>query len=140
MLECDRPCERLLGSGRFLLLTLAAAVANVGCQWLSQPVTGSSQVLWAWGPPLVVALLWARRAGAGRNGAASRVRVVLGIMYLAVTAGMTLLPYLVGWRGEPLTALWLGNRYHIVATAVGAAGAWAWRREIEARLERVAVP
>ena len=48
---------------------------------------------------------------------------VLFIMYVAVTAAMTLLPYAFGWRGNPAAAFLLGNQYHLIATVVGALAA-----------------
>lgn len=133
ILECGRPCERLLGSGRFLVLGLASVAANAGTQVLTEGVNGSSLVIWAWGPPLLFALVRTRsdpdgslerRLGAGRE----RIRGVLILMYLVVTAAMTALPYASGWRGDPFTAFLLGNRYHLVATGVGVVFAQLWKR------------
>jgi len=139
ILECGRPCERLLGSGRFLVLCLASAAANAALQVLTEGVNGSSLVIWAWGPPLLVALLWARRRGRGEgDGARTRIRGVLIVMYVVVTAFMSLLPYASGWRGDPLRAFLLGNRYHLTATAAGVLGALLWRHRIDARLRALA--
>lgn len=139
ILECGRPCERLLGSGRFLVLCLASAAANAAAQVLSEGVNGSSLVIWSWGPPLLLALVRLRGApqasleptlGVGRE----RVRGVLILMYLVVTAAMTALPYAAGWRGDPFTAFLRGNRYHLVATGVGALFTLIWYRRIAHRL------
>jgi len=136
ILECGRPCERLLGSGRFLALCLASTAVNAALQVLTEGVNGSSLVIWAWGPPLLLALLWARRRGSSGGGAArDRIRGVLIVMYLVITLFMSLLPYASGWRGDPLRAFLLGNRYHLAATGVGVLAALLWRGRIEGRLE-----
>ena len=132
MLECGRPCERLLGSGRFLVLSVAALAASAAIMSLGDGVNGSSLVIWAWGPPLFVALRAAGR-GAGDPGAA-RIRAILVVMYGVVTLAMTLIPYAAGWRGNPLTAFLLGNQYHLVATAVGVVAALTFSRRIHSRI------
>lgn len=134
ILECGRPCERLLGSGRFLALCLASLGVNAGLQTLTGGVNGSSQVIWSWGPPLFVALLWARRQPGGAGGDAVRVRNVLIVMYVLVSLGMGILPYAAGWRGNPLIGFLMGNLFHISATLVGVIAALYWRRDILARL------
>lgn len=120
--ECGRPCERLLGSGRFLLLSLASLAANALAVSLTEGANGSSMVIWSWGPPLFVAMTWAKRQGPGVDQSAGyrRLRSVLILMYGVVVVLMGLLPYLSGWRGNPLVSLLKGNLYHLVATAVGA--------------------
>lgn len=122
ILECGRPCERTLGSGRFLVLGLLALGANALTQMFTAGVNGSSLVIWSWGPPLFVALLWARRRDPNvvRNPAYRRLWGILVLMYGVIVLAMALLPYLSGWRGNPLTALLRGNLYHLVATGVGA--------------------
>lgn len=138
VLECGRPCERLLGSARFLGLCLASASANAVAQLYTGGANGSSLVIWSWGPPLFVALLWARRrANAAEGPGASRIRGALIVMYVVVIAAMGLLPYAGGWRGNPVVALLLGNVYHLVATAVGTLAALVWRQRIHGRLEEV---
>lgn len=123
MLECGRPCERLLGSGPFLILGIASVMANAVAQYLAGGVNGSSLVIWAWGPPLFVALRWAKRRDPRATGspAYGRIRAVLVVMYVAIVVAMGLLPYLAGWRGNPLQALLTGNLFHLVATGVGVA-------------------
>lgn len=136
ILECGRPCERLLGSGRFLLLSVASAVVNGGLQTLTGGVNGSSQVIWSWGPALFVALWWARRQPGGGDGDEARVRNILVVMYVLVSLGMGILPYAAGWRGNPLVGFLMGNLFHISATLVGVLAALVWRRTILARLEQ----
>lgn len=52
ILACGRPCERLLGHTRFLLLSLFALVTNAFVLTFTEGVNGSSLVIWSWGPPL----------------------------------------------------------------------------------------
>lgn len=130
ILECGRPCERLVGSGRFLLLSVASMIANAGLQFATGGVNGSSLVIWSWGPPLFVALV--RRDEAGP--AADRLRGILVVMYGVLTALMGLMPYLAGWRGNPVIAFLRANQFHILATIIGAIAAVVWRRRIARRL------
>jgi len=139
ILECGRPTERLLGSGRFLVLCVASAGANAVAQLLTEGVNGSSLVIWSWGPPLALALVRGsvRARGGGEERLAARLgssgerlRGVLVVMYVVVTGAMTVLPYAAGWRGDPLSAFVLGNRYHLVATGVGVVFALSWRGRI----------
>ena len=129
MSECGVPCERLLGSRRFVVLSIAAMTANAGTQWLGEGANGSSLIIWAWGPPLYFAMREARRDDPRVTVQAGyqRLQVVLVIMYVAVTIAMPLIPYASGWRGNPLVALLLANQFHAVAAVVGVAAASCWR-------------
>lgn len=140
MLECGRPCERLLGWRRFLLLSCASAVANAVAVSLTEGVNGSSLVIWSWGPSLYLALRWARShdGAVTRTSSYERIQIVLVIMYIIVTAVLGFLPYLYGWRGNPLLGLIRGNLFHLVATGVGIGFALAQRGHIERRLARLA--
>lgn len=136
MLWCGRPCERLLGAERFATLVLLSVAANGAAQLLLGGVNGSSLVIWAWGPPVLVAMLRARHVDPQvvRSPAWARLRDVLALMYGVIVIAMGALPYLAGWRGNPLMALLMGNQFHLVATGVGAIGAWLWRDRIRARI------
>lgn len=139
ILECGRPCERLLGHARFLALSLLSMGANAVLQTVSGGVNGSSLVIWSWGPPLYLALRWARQQDprAAASSSYARLRGILLLMYVAITAAMTALPYASGWRGNPLRAFLLGNQYHLVATAVGGLAAWAYAGPIRRRLAQL---
>jgi membrane associated rhomboid family serine protease len=132
ILECGVPCERLLGTGRFVALSAGAAFANAGMQLAGEGANGSSLVIWAWGPPLAVAMMDARAhdPGVARRPGYGRLRAVLVVMYVVVTLAMPTIPYVLGWRGNPLWALVLANQYHFVAAMVGVAGALLWRSRI----------
>jgi membrane associated rhomboid family serine protease len=119
ILECGRPCERLLGRGLFLFISVLSLCANAVTQIVWEGVNGSSLVIWSWGPPLLAALRWARSKGATGNPAYRRLRAILMLMYGIIVLFMAVLPYLTGWRGSPVAALLLGNLYHLVATVVG---------------------
>lgn len=139
ILECGRPCERLLGSRRFLLLCFLSMLANAGTQLYTEGVNGSSLVIWAWGPPLFVALKWAKSRDRQVRNAASfgRIRGILIIMYGVVVVVMALLPYLAGWRGNPLVSLLMGNLYHLVAAGVGIICAFFWAGYLRLRLNEL---
>lgn len=122
ILECGRPCERLLGSPRFLALCLLSLGANAVAQLLVGGVNGSSLLIWAWGPPLFVALRAARRASpeVARDPVHGRLLAILLLIYVAIPLAMTLVPYAAGWRGNPVVGFLRANVFHLVATAVGA--------------------
>lgn len=141
ILECGRPCERLLGPGRFASVCGLSVLATAVAQVAAGGVNGSSLVIWAWGPPLVLALRWARDRGIEASATAyARIRAVLLLMYVGITLVMAALPYLAGWRGNPLVALLRANLFHLVATAVGIACALALRRHAARRLATLARP
>lgn len=120
VLECGRPCERLLGSRRFLILVILSLAANAVAIALTEGTNGSSLVIWSWGPSLFAALMWARHEGAAVGTAGyARIRGILLLMYGVVMIAMAFLPYLFGWRGNPLVSYFLANLYHLVATGVG---------------------
>lgn len=143
ILECGRPCERLLGSGRFLALSLFSLMANAVVLSLTEGANGSSMVIWSWGPPLLVALLWARRQNASAAGSAAAQRLwgILILMYGIITLLMGLLPYMSGWRGNPLYSLFWANIFHLTAAVVGAlfalVSAGYIRRRLSARQLRL---
>jgi membrane associated rhomboid family serine protease len=135
ILECGRPCERLLGHGRFLALGLLSLAANALVLTFTEGVNGSSLVIWSWGPPLFVALMWAKRHGAGAISTGyQRVRGILILMYGIIVLVMAFLPYIFGWRGNPVTALFRANLFHLVATGVGIVFAWYFGGYIRNRL------
>lgn len=136
MVAAGRPAERLLGSGRMALLALSAAAANAVAVALTEGVNGSSLILWSFGPPLAVALAEARRLDPGAAGGSLHGRIlgVLVVMYVVITAAMTVLAYASGWRGDPGTAFVRGNLFHLTAAAVGVVYAAVWRGFIRRRL------
>lgn len=136
ILECGRPCERLLGSARFLTLCLLSLGANAVAQQLVGGVNGSSLLIWAWGPPLFVALRSARQASpdVANDPVHGRLQAILLLIYVAIPLAMTLVPYAAGWRGNPVVGFFRANVFHLVATAVGAGFAVVHARWIRRRL------
>lgn len=116
------PVERMLGPGRFLLVTLAAIGAAGVVRLLSGvEFNGASAFIWAYAP-----LLWLliRReeddTAAGKTG-------LLWVMWLIVPLALGIILVL---NGAPLlTAFVWGNIYHLSATVVGFVAAWLWRKE-----------
>ncbi|HMB69065.1 MAG TPA: rhomboid family intramembrane serine protease [bacterium] len=125
ILEAGRPCERLLGSSRFLVLSLASLLANAVAVHVTPGVNGSSLVIWAWAPPLLVARRSGTLTGAGDP---ERIGGVLVLLFLVIPLAMTAAPYVAGWRGNPVVAFARANLFHGVAVAVGAGFAVGWRR------------
>lgn len=128
-------CERLLGSGRFLLLSLVSLLANALAIHLTEGVNGSSVVIWSWGPVLFVALRTAstRRQARVAGRPVAEIHGILLLMYVVITILMAGLPYLYDWWGNPLEAFIRGNLYHMVATVVGIGFAFVWRGYIAER-------
>lgn len=142
ILECGRACERLLGGRRFLVLGTLSLGANALVLSLTEGTNGSSLVIWSWGPALFVALRWAkdREEDVTESPAYIRVRGVLLVMYVLITLVMALLPYLYGWRGNPLVSLLRGNLFHLVATVVGTGFALVCTRFVQQRMMYLAQP
>ena len=146
ILECGRPCERLLGSPRFALVSLVALTANAAAQFLTggvngtEGVHGASLVILAWGPTLFIALLHARRSNPSTcfRPEYRRLRRILILMYVVLPLLTPVLPYSAGWDGPYVHAFVLSNLYHMVATAVGLGFAAHWFLEIRSRLEEIA--
>jgi len=139
ILECGRPAERLLGHTRFLLLGVLSLLANAGAQLFTGGVNGSSLVIWSWGPSLFLALRWAKRNDRDATGSGSygRIQGILILMYGIIVGVMGVLPYAFGARLNPLASLVQGNLYHLVATGVGIAFAWASGAFIRNRLREL---
>jgi len=127
LLRVGRAAERLLGSARFAALTVAAmggfAVAHL-CPRVDGH--GSSGVIWAYAPVVFVAIR--SGDGPGRKGLVA----LLAVMWIVVTPAMAAVAYAGGFRGNPLMALVLGNLFHVAASVVGIAAAFAWRDRIAA--------
>ena len=138
--ECGVPCERLLGSRHFLALSVMALLATSLARFLIKGITGSSLVIWAWGPSLFLALLHARRSSpsARYQPAYFRLRRTLVLMYVVIPFLMPVAPATIASHGRFLYALGVGNVYHLVATAIGLAYAANAMFDIHNRLEQIA--
>jgi len=138
---CGNFCEKLLGSARFFLLTIAA-IAGFGLAH-SLPFIdghGSSGVIWAYPPVMFVTLRQYRRLAPQKTQSdpgVQHIRGLLIIMWVVITLFMTVLPYFAGWQGDPLTSLILANTFHISATGVGFLFAFLWRGHIVSRLQEM---
>jgi len=143
LLYCGVFAERLLGRTRFALLTLAAMAAfAVAHQCPVVEGHGSSGVIWAYAPIVLVALRHERRKlrdGKRLHPYLELGEMVLVLMWGIITVIMTVLVYSLGYRGNPVFALLLGNIFHVSATLVGAALAYTWRDRIRGRLDE-AIP
>lgn len=115
ILECGRPCERLLGPVGFALLTLAAIGANAIALSLTPGANGASLFIWSWCAPLTVAWLKAKPT----TNAKRRVANVLLLMLVVIMPLMALLPYLFGFQGNPLNSFLMANLFHLVALGTG---------------------
>lgn len=115
--------ERVLGTGRFVLLTVASLSAYAVIQILFQlEVNGASVFIWAYAPALAV-----RYGSEDRSAASGPILGVLVVMWIIVPTVMTAVPYAFGWSGSLFGAFIVANAFHLSATATGAAAAWWWR-------------
>lgn len=130
LLTVGAAAERVLGSGRFALLTLAAMVAYAVAHTVP-PVDGhgASGLLWAYAPVVFVAT----RGGGNTADAPARFSALLAVMWVVVPLFVTVLVTLSGYRGNPILAFFLGNIFHLSGTIVGVVGAMAWRERIRRR-------
>ena len=128
-------CERLLGTWRFLLLSVFSLLANALAIHLTDGVNGSSVVIWSWGPSLFLALRTAstRRQARVAGRPVAEIHGLLLLMYVVIPILMAVIPYMYGWRGNPMEAFLRGNLYHLVATTVGIGFAYLWRAYISER-------
>jgi membrane associated rhomboid family serine protease len=106
ILACGQPCEQLLGSRRFLALGLLSLAANALAVRLTEGVNGASLVIWSWGPPLFLALAWARRRRRDviDTPVYGQLKMLLDVMYAVVTPLMGVVPNLLDGRGTPFRA------------------------------------
>lgn len=131
--------EPVLGSLRFACVTAVAIFCFALIHALG-PVDGhgASSFIYAYGPTLLAARLYARRSGAPSALAFTRPAPgLLVLTWAVVPLLMALVPYVAGWRGGVLESFVLANSFHFSGLAAGIAGAWFWRQQIE---RRVAAP
>lgn len=138
---CGSFCEKLLGTARFFLLTVAAMLGFALTH--SLPFIdghGSSGVIWAYPPVMFIALRSFSsidKSRAESDPGIEKIKMLLVIMWIVISVFMAVIPYFAGWRGNPLTSLLLANTFHISATVVGFVFALVWRRHIVAKLQTV---
>lgn len=114
------PVERHIGSRWFLLLTLMAIAMAGVIRWLTGlEFNGASAFIWAYAP----LLWWLIRQGKETDKAG-----LLWLMWLVVPLTLGIISAINGTN--LLTALLLGNVYHLSATAVGFAAIRLWQNGI----------
>ncbi|NIR47129.1 rhomboid family intramembrane serine protease [candidate division KSB1 bacterium] len=138
---CGILAEKILGSARFLLLTLAAMVGFALAHSLAMiEGHGSSGVIWAYSPIVFVTLHSYQKMNkdkASSDPKFNQGKTILIIMWGVVTVFMAIIPYLFGWRGNIFFALIFGNIFHISGTCVGFLLILFWRNHIHRRLENL---
>lgn len=135
--------ERILGHWRFGLLILVSIIVYALAIDLSPfEANGASGVLWAFGPPIFIALRETRQiyGRSVRNDATYHVLSnVLILMYVVFTLFMIAIPYLIGFRGNLLLAFLYGNLFHLIATVAGILFAILYRGRIRSRLTKISL-
>jgi len=130
LLTCGRFVEKLLGSSKFLLLTLIAWMGFILTQWLLGIwLNGSSGIIWAYSPFLLLPIQWAKQ-DPNFKVQAEQARVLLFVMWVLVTVAMGFVPLLF----NPNHKLWytfvFGNVFHASATVVGFVFYVIWKNRI----------
>ena len=130
LLTCGRFVEKLLGSPKFLMLTLVAWLGFVMTEWLLGIwVNGSSGIIWAYSPFLLLPIQWAKQ-DPNFNIQAEQARVLLIVMWGLITIAMGFVPLLF----NPNHKLWytfvFGNMFHASAVAIGFVFYFIWRKRI----------
>ena len=125
--------EGILGSARYLLLTLLA----IACYWLTRQATnlqanGSSVFIWSYTAIVFLALDHTRRRGGTGGPVYERLRSALIVMWLVVPVALGILAIARG--SGTLMAIPRANVFHISGLTAGAVGALRWRRHIARRL------
>ncbi|MFQ5605633.1 MAG: hypothetical protein ACE5HS_20365 [bacterium] len=140
---CGVFSEKILGAARFLLLTVAAMLVFAGVHslpWLEGH--GSSGIIWAYSPIVFTTLIIYRKSLpviAESDSVFQRGIMILIIMWGVITILMTILPYLVGGKGNLFIALILGNIFHAAAVAIGFLFSFLWRNVILNKFHKLAV-
>jgi membrane associated rhomboid family serine protease len=130
LLTCSRLVERLLGSGRFLLLSLVAwggyALAQqVCCIWIN----GASGIIWAYSPFLLLPIRWSRSNPQWKRTAGTCLALLL-LMWGAVTLALGLVPFLSDPGQSLMRTFFFGNLFHLTATAIGFVFFALWSRNL----------
>ncbi len=118
--------ERILGTFRFLLLTVTAGLVSYLIMILFHLYeNGASGIVWAYGPVAFVILIKLLR---------KNKRLLLKDVTFYLSALLLLLMWIIiSLIGGTSTLI-----FHLAATLVGAVFTWIWRRDIHARTIRIA--
>lgn len=122
--------ESMLGSKRFFALSLTAWVGFIATQWISGLwINGSSGIIWAYSPFLLIHFKWAKQNEAYQT-KADRSKGILILMWGIVTIFMGLTPLLFNPNHPILYSFFFGNLFHASATAVGFILFFVWRKQL----------
>jgi membrane associated rhomboid family serine protease len=124
LLTCGRMIEQLLGSKRFLLVSIAAWIGFVATQWISGIwINGSSGIIWAYSPFL---LFYIQRDVTE----AQQAKGLMIIMWVVVTIAMGFVPLLFNPTHSLLYTFFYGNLFHAAATVIGFLFYFLWKDKL----------
>ena len=130
LLICGRFTEKLLGTSRFLLLTVVAWLGFILTQWSSGIwINGSSGIIWVYSPFLLLPIKWAKENPTFKK-QAEQSRVLLIIMWGIVTVAMGFVPLIFNSEHTLLYTFVFGNLDHASATAVGFIFYFIWKKQL----------
>ena len=119
LVTCGRIVEQILGSSKFLLLTMIAWGGFIITQWLSGIwVNGASGIIWAYSPFLLPIFKWAKEDDRFIKWK-GEARFLLVLMWGITTLLMGLVPILFNNEHGLLYSFFFGNLFHASATLVG---------------------
>ena len=128
LLTLGKWVEVLLGTRRFLILSLTAWAVFILIQWWSGLwVNGSSGIIWAFSPFLLI--IKDLPPGSVVGNAREMARPFMWIMWVFVTIFMTFVPLIFNPDHSLLHTFVYGNLYHFMATITGFGFYFAWRKK-----------
>lgn len=130
LFTCGRYTEKLIGSKRFLILSLSAWLFFILTQWISGVwINGASGIIWAYSPFLLWPISQSKKYFIF-NESATQAKVLLFIMWGLVTLIMGFFPLVFNPNHSLGYSFFFGNLFHAVATVVGFVFYFRWKGSI----------
>lgn len=130
LLFCGRLVENLLGSGRFLLLSLFAWATFILAQQISGVwINGSSGIIWAYSPFLLIVIKLSKQNGIWQK-YGDPAKMVLLIMWVFVALLMGFIPLLFNPDQNLYYTFFYGNLFHVVAIFTGFIFYFIWYKRL----------
>lgn len=130
MVVCGVEVEKMLGLKKFLILTCSAWAGFIVTQLVSAHwINGSSGVIWAYSPFLILHITRAKLDSSYQM-VAERSRGILLIMWVVVTVIMGFVPLIFNPNHSLLYTFFFGNLFHASGVLVGFIFYLVWKKEL----------